>query len=335
MTAAGTPPQHVTFQTTDHDQAGEYLTGVYGTSVRLGGRRHGYFYRHTRVDTDTFAMKTCAQTDGVAITVESLPVLMIGRSRTTTLDYRSERTEHRFGPGEVFITSKAEGCAPFRARWGSGALQVATLPFTQLGQVAATAESRSPAPIRFTDLRPVDPAAAHRVTATIDYLAGVLRDRPESMSEPLVLSAAGQLLAATVLAAFPNTALTEPTIEDRRDAHPRTLRRAMAFIEDYAHCDISVADIAAAVHVSIRALQYAFRRHHATTPLGYLRQVRLHQAHQELLAADPTTEVTVTQIAARWGFFHSGRFAGYYRDTYGRPPYQTLHRQSSCSPGQA
>ncbi|AHH97038.1 helix-turn-helix domain-containing protein [Kutzneria albida] len=130
----------------------------------------------------------------------------------------------------------------------------------------------------------------------IDYLDGAMR-------EPLVAGAAGRLLSATVLAIFPNTALTEPTIEDRRDAHPRTLRCAIVLIEDHAHLDISAADIAAAAHVTIRALQYAFRRHLDTSPMGYLRQARLRQAHQELLATDPGTGVTVTQVAARWGFF--------------------------------
>ncbi len=60
--------------------------------------------------------------------------------------------------------------------------------------------------------------------------------------------------------------------------------------------------------------------------MGYLRQVRLHHAHQELLASDPTTGATVTEIAARWGFFHPGRFAHYYRHTYGQPPTRTLLR---------
>jgi transcriptional regulator GlxA family with amidase domain len=120
----------------------------------------------------------------------------------------------------------------------------------------------------------------------------------------------------------------EPTIEDRHDSHPRTLRRAIAYVDDHAHEDISVADIAAAANVTIRALQHAFRRHRDTTPMGYVRLVRLRQAHQELLATDPTSGVTVTEVAARWGFFHPGRFARYYREIHGNSPYQTLLRDA-------
>jgi len=54
-----------------------------------------------------------------------------------------------------------------------------------------------------------------------------------------------------------------------------TVRRATAFIEQHAHTDINMADIAAAANVSIRAVQCAFRRHLNTTPMAYLRAVRL------------------------------------------------------------
>ena len=64
-----------------------------------------------------------------------------------------------------------------------------------------------------------------------------------------------------MLAVFPNTALCNPTIEDRRDSSPVLLRRAITFIEENVRIDISLADIARAVYVTPRALQYMFRRH--------------------------------------------------------------------------
>jgi len=83
------------------------------------------------------------------------------------------------------------------------------------------------------------------------------------------------MLAATTLATFPNTVITEPTARDRRDATSATVRRAIAFLDQHPDTDISVADIAAAAHVSIRAVQVACRRHLDTTPMQYLRTVRL------------------------------------------------------------
>lgn len=105
-----------------------------------------------------------------------------------------------------------------------------------------------------------------------------------------------------------------------------TVGRAVAFVEERARDDIGVADIAAAAFVTVRAVQLAFRRYLDTTPLGYLRQVRLERAHQELMEADPD-RTTVTAIAADWRFTNASRFSAYYRATYGVPPTQTLHRR--------
>ncbi|MEU1390940.1 MULTISPECIES: helix-turn-helix domain-containing protein [unclassified Nonomuraea] len=60
-------------------------------------------------------------------------------------------------------------------------------------------------------------------------------------------------------------------------------------------------------HVTVRAIQLAFRRHLDTTPLGYLRRIRLYHAHADPRAADPGRGDSVAAIAARWGFAHPGR----------------------------
>jgi transcriptional regulator GlxA family with amidase domain len=106
-------------------------------------------------------------------------------------------------------------------------------------------------------------------------------------------------------------------------AQPQTLRRAVAFIDDNAHLDIGLTDIAGAIGVTPRTVQYTFRRHLKTTPLEYLRRVRLHRAHHDLQAADPAVD-TVMEIAGRWRFSHPGRFSMAYKATFGTPPSRTL-----------
>lgn len=64
-------------------------------------------------------------------------------------------------------------------------------------------------------------------------------------------------------------------------------------------------------------------RHLDTTPMAYLRHARLVRAHQELSDASHADDITVTAVAARWGFRPS-RFAEYYRAAYGVLPSQTL-----------
>ena len=106
-------------------------------------------------------------------------------------------------------------------------------------------------------------------------------------------------------------------------AQPHTLRRAIAFIHENAHLDIGLSDIAAAIGVTPRSVQYTFRRHLGTTPLEYLRRVRLDRAHRDLQAADPAVD-TVMEIAGRWRFGHPGRFSMAYKEAFGTPPSRTL-----------
>ena len=106
-------------------------------------------------------------------------------------------------------------------------------------------------------------------------------------------------------------------------AEPDTLRRAVTFIEDNAALELTAADVARAASVSVRALQLAFRRHLDTTPMAYLRQVRLARARCELEAAREES-VTVTSVASRWGFGNPGRFAAQFRDAFGASPSEVL-----------
>src|ERR1700751_2136813 len=110
---------------------------------------------------------------------------------------------------------------------------------------------------------------------------------------------------------------------ENRAAQPRTLRRAIAFIHENAHHDIGLSDIAAAIHVTPRSVQYTFRRHLGTTPLKNLRRVRLDRAHRDLQAPDPAVD-TVMAIAGRWQFGHPGRFSIAYKEAFGTPPSRTL-----------
>lgn len=251
-------------------------------------------------------------------------VTVIGVESGAFPRHETDGVRDGYGPGEVFLLSQPD--RPFAGRMFRPHYSLTMVAPALLSQVAQTDHTEEP--VRLTGYRPVTPAAGRQLMHTIRFLRESVVAEPAVRDVPLVAAAASRYLAAMVLYAFPNSARTDPTIEDRHDAHPDTLRRAIAYIDDHAHEDISAADIAAAAHVTIRAVQHAFRRHRGITPMGYLRQARLQHAHQDLLAADPGTGVTVTDVAARWGFFHPGRFAHYYRNTYGCPPYQTLQRDN-------
>lgn len=109
---------------------------------------------------------------------------------------------------------------------------------------------------------------------------------------------------------------------------PRVVRRAREFIEQHIDEALSVADIAAHAGVSARSLHLAFRKYHDTTPMAYLRELRLDRVRADLLRGDGWTAAdhSVTATAVRWGFTHLGQFAASYRQRFGELPSQTRLR---------
>jgi AraC-like DNA-binding protein len=106
---------------------------------------------------------------------------------------------------------------------------------------------------------------------------------------------------------------------------PRAVRAAIDVIEAEAHLPLTLSSIAARSQVSVRSLQQGFKRHLDTTPMAYLREVRLRRAHEHLLDSDPSI-VTVASVAYRWGFTNLGRFAAAHAARYREPPVKTLRR---------
>jgi AraC-like DNA-binding protein len=227
------------------------------------------------------------------------------------------------GPGALFLPSRTARDHRVHVEDFDG--EYAFFPAEIFTQFADPVPGRRPAPIRFTGFRPVSDQAAANWCETYDYVRVSVAGTALA-EESLVVGSAVRLLAAVALSAFPNTARCEPTIEDRHDARPANLRRAVTFIDENADRDITPADIALAARVTIRALQLTFRRHLDTTPTAYLRRVRLDHAHRQLLAADPGL-TTVSAIAMRWGFASHSSFTAHYHAAYGVPPSETLRRR--------
>ena len=101
------------------------------------------------------------------------------------------------------------------------------------------------------------------------------------------------------------------------------VKRVVDAVHAAPQTPFTAASLAGIAGVAVRTLQEAFRRHLGTTPMEYLRQVRLERVRADLLAADPA-RTTVSEVAHRWGFAHLGRFAAAYGRRYGEHPSRTL-----------
>jgi AraC-like DNA-binding protein len=136
-------------------------------------------------------------------------------------------------------------------------------------------------------------------------------------------------LMATLLASQPHDASSRLSAIGLPVA-PRCVRQAEGYLE--AHCaePITPEALAAVTGVSVRSLFLGFQRFRGVSPMRWLRELRLHRARQELLGCGPA--VHVTDVALRWGFYHLGRFAQEYRQTYGETPAQTLAAARAFAP---
>lgn len=156
---------------------------------------------------------------------------------------------------------------------------------------------------------------------------GFLREEIVSGSpllhEPIAVRQLEQMIMNRLLLAQPNN--HSAALRTATTPQSRVVARARELMDSHACEELTVADIAEAVGVSVRALQQGFRRDLQTTPTDYLRDVRMNSVHTHLLAADPTS-TTVTMTALQCGFVHLGRFSVAYRRRFGESPSQTLAR---------
>jgi AraC-like DNA-binding protein len=156
----------------------------------------------------------------------------------------------------------------------------------------------------------------------VRLLCDEARTRPSVLSHPMI---AAPLHDAVV------TGFVHATEHRWRDALGRPsrcwsrtpVRRAVAAMRGDPAQPFTPTSLARLAGASTRTLHDGFRRHLDTTPMAYLRLVRLERAHAELRAADPHG-TTVAAVAHRWGFSHVSRFSESYRRTYGRSPGATL-----------
>ncbi|MGI5466453.1 AraC family transcriptional regulator [Streptomyces sp. CA-132043] len=177
-------------------------------------------------------------------------------------------------------------------------------------------------PLRFTG--GFDPVAGQGRT-----LAGLARVLEREVRTPTglfqqqaVASSLAEALLTTVLYATRHQYREELDRPAARTC-PRPVKLAVeAMRADPAH-PFTVRELARIAGVAPRSLQAGFQQHLDTTPMTYLRELRLECAHRDLVRLG--TAATVTEVAVRWGFTHLGRFAAAYRTRYGRPPSRT-HR---------
>jgi AraC-like DNA-binding protein len=319
------PTERHQFTTADPERGHEFIWQNYGDyTVRFSGSPNGFTFAHTMISAPGFAVGRMRHSMAVKADTASLGgKLVIPQLLSGCLEYGVGRETIRTSRAQPVLLPPSRS---FQVAWDDFAVGLVTLDPAVVADYAAGASGLHPAGLEFTGMQPVSVLMARHWRSVVRYVMRDVLPNAEAMASALIRGQTQRLLAASVLATFPNTALDALTDCSAGVVEPTALRRAVAFIDAHAGEDIGIVEIAAAARMGPRGLQRAFRQYRDTSPMTYLRRVRLDHAHRELLAADPSRGDTVHAIAARWGFAHAGRFSVAYHAVYGCLPSHTLHR---------
>lgn len=140
------------------------------------------------------------------------------------------------------------------------------------------------------------------------------------LHQPMVFKQFESTLLNALIYGQPNNLHIPQSTGDGRKLSPWFVKRTEEFIRARAHEPLSIEQMAEYADVSVRTLFAGFREFTGTSPMAYLRDVRLEQVHQELCS---NREASVTDVALKWGFAHLGRFSQEYRKRYGELPSMT------------
>jgi AraC-like DNA-binding protein len=146
-----------------------------------------------------------------------------------------------------------------------------------------------------------------------------LENRYHSLSEIELLELEDDLLASLVL--FSND---QPEQKIRHDSSP--FRLAEEYICANLKNPVKRDTLAELSGTSIRNLSRMFRHKYGMGPMAFLKRRRLEAAYLDLLSAERDS-ITVTRVAASYGFSHFGKFAIEYKAAFGESPSSSLAKK--------
>lgn len=212
--------------------------------------------------------------------------------------------------------------APFSGTWEQSDVQGILVPDDAVREHTERRIRADDVPIGSPVIRAPSQILANQWNRFADYLVKDFFRDEAAFENDLIRVTTQELCVRMLLPVFFSPSLHRSP--DGRGAMPKSVQRAVVFIDEHAQEPISVVNIADAARLSLRGLQAAFRRHLDATPYQYLRVVRLNGARDEL--RHPGDDTAVASVARTWGFAHLSRFAGDYRELFGETPRVTLQR---------
>ena len=322
-------PRQALFRTRDLEHGRAHmcvaLSGEHSVSYLSRERRLDF--RHRQAKIGGIAVHSLQYGAGVMISAPQLPDFYLLQFTLVGECQVWQGTHHSLVPaGSVAVVNPGRA---FRKAWMPGARQLLLRIDKRLveREFRAWTSGDEAGRIEF-DTQPVDDMAkVGTVARYVQMLCDDLRSEASHLSHPLVADRVASGLVALLLTSMPHN--KTPAIEAAADrpVAPFFVRRVEQFIEEHARDMITLTDLTGIAGVSTRALQMSFQRSRNTTPMAYLRAIRLELARTELANAGRQGS-SVAAVANAVGFGNLGRFARDYQARFGELPSLTLRRGS-------
>ena len=314
-------PSSVVQTFTDPD---DYATAIRNTKAELTITERGHFSgKLTRIDLHRLWMQRFA---------DNLPRVAHsgGGSNRVSISFRTQPGPTLlWGDAEMLPTNivlHGEGGSPFQRSSGSAAWAGLSLPVEDAAVVGETlADGALTRPKQTLLVTPARSAMARlqRLHATV---AGLAEDAPEIIAHPEAARSLEQALIQAMADCLATREGRKNTLA--QEQHAIVMRRFRRVVEENPEEPLYIPDICKAIRVSPRALLLCCQEHLGMGPNRYLLLRRMQLVRRALRQATPDT-TSVTEIAARYGFWQLGRFAVKYHSLFGESPSATLRQQSA------
>lgn len=318
------------FGTTDADSAEQALCDAYGDNhFTIAGRQKDFTFGHATIDAPLFAINTLRMGMDVTVHADNAPdgsftvvQPVVGQIAFVDSRYPDAYADPREGtlipPG-----------SPMRGISTGLEMRLVPLGRNAVAAYAAAVTGLDPSELAFDDVTPVSPAMGQQWVSVMAHIRDLLA-HPSLADEPILLDQMFRILAAALLATFPNSALTRATDPDaapvRGDVSTVALREVIDYLDSHADEPIGPTDVADLVGRPANQVVEGLRRYRGTHPAEVLWEARMRGVRRSLLEADPRSGTTVAGIAARWGFARAELFTVAYVRAFDESPEETLRR---------
>ena len=157
-----------------------------------------------------------------------------------------------------------------------------------------------------------------------------VRQRPEILPQPAFQKRLSDELSNHIFDILDIGEESSLTLPFRKRA--RIVQSVEEWLRETEPENYSVNNLCRTFHLNERTLRRVFEEWYGVSPQQYLIAVRLNGARRELYA-EHAAHTQIRDIANRWGFWHMGKFAGYYRRQFLELPSETLRRSISLHLG--